>query len=132
MAAIEQAATQSFDEENLPDEAPSPLAEQWPYLRFLGLGVWWAWIWLCYFSTRLVGQFPTDIRPSLVLQMYLISTVAIGLTMLAAGVANRFFTRLIDSRGPVLVAGALASAATLALAFPASWEGRYPSPSRQW
>ncbi|MCI8366106.1 MAG: helix-turn-helix transcriptional regulator [Eggerthellaceae bacterium] len=126
MAAIEQAATQSFDEENLPDEAPSPLAEQWPYLRFLGLGVWWAWIWLCYFSTRLVGQFPTDIRPSLVLQMYLISTVAIGLTMLAAGVANRFFTRLIDSRGPVLVAGALASAATLALAFSCQLGGPAP------
>ena len=29
------------------EEQASPLTEQWPYLRFLGLGAGWAWIWLC-------------------------------------------------------------------------------------
>lgn len=109
----------SMGAEGLPDEAPSPLAEQWPYLRFLGLGVWWAWIWLCYYSTRLVGLFPDEMRPSFVLQMYLLSTAAIGATMLAAGVFNRVSTRLVDSRGAVLFAGVVAALATGALA----WSG---------
>lgn len=99
------------------DTAPSPLAEQWPYLRFLGLGVWWAWIWLCYFSTRLLGDFPVEMRPGLVMTMYLASTLAIAATMLVAGVFRRSFTCLIDSRWPVIAAGGLAAFATAALAF---------------
>lgn len=109
-----------------PDDAPSPLAEQWPYLRFLGLGAWWAWIWLCYFSTRLVGFFPADARPGLVLSMYLVSTLAIAATMLAAAGASRFFTRLIDARGAVVFAGVLAAAATAVLAFAGHLGGTVP------
>lgn len=109
-----------------PDDAPSPLAEQWPYLRFLGLGAWWAWIWLCYFSTRLVGNFPAPERPGLVLSMYLVSTLAIAATMLAAAAASRRFTRLIDSRGPVVFAGILAAAATAVLAFAGHLGGSVP------
>ena len=37
------------------EERVSPLAEQWPYLRFLGLGAWWALIWLCYNSTEILS-----------------------------------------------------------------------------
>lgn len=107
----------------LPDNAPSPLAEQWPYLRFLGLGAWWAWIWLCYFSTRLVGNFPVDDRPGLVLSMYLASTLAIASTMLVAAGASRLFTRLVDSRVPVICAGVLAAAATGVLAFAEHLDG---------
>lgn len=103
--------------EGFPDEAPSPLAEQWPYLRFLGLGAWWAWIWLCYFSTRLVRLFPSDAAPSLVLHMYLISTVAIGVTMLVAAACRRRFTALVDSPKAVVAAGVLAACATLVVAF---------------
>lgn len=109
-----------------PDDAPSPLAEQWPYLRFLGLGAWWAWIWLCYFSTRLVGYFPADTRPGLVLSMYLVSTLAIAATMLAAAGASRFFTRLIDARGAVVFAGVLAAVATAVLAFAGHLGGTVP------
>lgn len=109
-----------------PDDAPSPLAEQWPYLRFLGLGAWWAWIWLCYFSTRLVGFFPADTRPGLVLSMYLVSTLAIAAIMLAAAGASRFFTPLIDARGAVVFAGVLAAVATAVLAF-AGHLGRHHS-----
>ena len=47
----------------------SPLAEQWPYLRFLGLGAWWAWIWLCYNSIEITRMFPADQQPTYVLQM---------------------------------------------------------------
>lgn len=110
----------------LPDEEPSPLAEQWPYLRFLGLGAWWAWIWLCYFSTTLVGAFPDESRPSLVLSMYLISTLAIGLTMVVAAVFRRRATVLVDSRGPVVFAGVVAALATAALAYSGSMGGVVP------
>ena len=110
----------------LPDEEPSPLAEQWPYLRFLGLGAWWAWIWLCYFSTTLVGAFPDESRPSLVLSMYLISTLAIGLTMVGAAGFHRRATRLVDSRGPVVFAGIVAALATAALAYSGSMGGVVP------
>lgn len=110
----------------LPDEEPSPLAEQWPYLRFLGLGAWWAWIWLCYFSTTLVGAFPDETRPSLVLSMYLISTLAIGLTMVIAAGFHRRATILVDSRGPVVFAGVVAALATAALAYSGSMGGVVP------
>ena len=41
-------------------EGMSHLAEQWPYLRYLGLGAWWAWIWLCYMGTGLYALWPDD------------------------------------------------------------------------
>lgn len=44
---------------------PSPIAEQWAYLRFLGFGAWWAWIWLCYNSTEIMRMFPNR-RPNAV------------------------------------------------------------------
>lgn len=108
------------------DDAPSPLAEQWPYLKFLGLGAWWAWIWLCYFSTTLVGAFPDESRPVLVQLMYLISTLSIGITMvLAAGFRQRA-TQLVDSRGPIVFAGAVATLATAALASSGMFGGGIP------
>lgn len=125
-AAVPAAIVPGTSGSPAPDDAPSPLAEQWPYMRFLGLGAWWAWIWLCYFSTRLVGFFPADARPGLVLSMYLVSTLAIAATMLAAAGVSRFFTRLIDARGAVVFAGVLAAAATAVLAFAGHLGGTVP------
>lgn len=125
-AVVPVAAAPGASVSPAPDDAPSPLAEQWPYLRFLGLGAWWAWIWLCYFSTRLVGFFPADTRPGLVLSMYLVSTLAIAAIMLAAAGASRFFTPLIDARGAVVFAGVLAAVATAVLAFAGHLGGTVP------
>lgn len=113
-------------DEGMPDDAPSPLAEQWPYLRFLGLSAWWAWIWLCYFSTTLVGAFPDEERPFLVLVMYLISTLSIGAVMLVAAIFRHRVTRLVDSRGPIVFAGVVAAFATAALAYSGSIGGEVP------
>lgn len=103
------------------DTNPSPLAEQWPYLRFLGLAAWWAWIWLCYFSTSLVGLFPTEDRPYLVYQMYLISTTTIALTMVLAAIFYKRVARLLDSTKAILAAAFLAGGATFVLAYSAAW-----------
>lgn len=64
--------------------APTPIAEQWAYLRFLGFGAWWAWIWLCYNSTEIMRMFPTGDQTPFVLQMYLLSTAGIACSMFAA------------------------------------------------
>ncbi|MBC2889881.1 LuxR C-terminal-related transcriptional regulator [Gordonibacter massiliensis (ex Traore et al. 2017)] len=95
----------------------SPLAEQWPYLRFLGLGAWWAWIWLCYNSIEITRMFPADQQPTYVLQMYLFSTLGIAGSMFTAAVAWKRMTRLIDKRPFVIGFGAFAGLSTILLGF---------------
>lgn len=101
------------------EEGLSPLAEQWPYLRFLGLGAWWAWIWLCYNSVEIVSMFPAAMRPVYVADMYLFSTMAIGCSMAIAALFWRFFTRLVDSSAAVVAAGVIAGLSTVLLAYSA-------------
>ncbi len=95
----------------------TPLAEQWPYLRFLGFGAWWAWIWLCYNSTELMRLFPAESQTASVLEMYLISTVSIAVSVFAFAALWRRSTRLIDDRRFVIAGGALASLCTVLLGF---------------
>lgn len=95
----------------------SPLAEQWPYLRFLGLSAWWAWIWLCYNSIEIMRMFPADQQTSYVLQMYLFSTLGIAGSMFAAALAWRRMTALVDRRAFVIGFGALAGLSTILLGF---------------
>lgn len=90
-----------------------PLEEQWPNLRFLGLGAWWAWIWLCYSSTVVTGFFEPGAQTDYVIQMYLLSTPAIALAMLLAAVSFKRMGALISKRSFVLACAALASGATL-------------------
>lgn len=97
-------------------EDPNPLFEQWPDLGFLGMGFWWGWIWLCYNGTGLFSWGGAAERTSCVLQMYLLSTVAIAAVMIVAAVKWRAFTRLVDSRLFVMLFGFLASIATLGAA----------------
>lgn len=99
------------------EEWVSPLAEQWPYLRFLGLGAWWAWIWLCYNSVEIMRMFPADLQTSYVLQMYLFSTLGIAGSMLAAAGVWKRVTLLVDKRWFVVGFGAFAGLSTILLGF---------------
>lgn len=99
------------------EEQMTPLAEQWPYLRFLGLGAWWAWIWLCYNSVEIMRMFPADQQTSYVLQMYLFSTLGIAASMFAAAGAWKRVTRLVDKRFVVIGFGAFAGLSTVLLGF---------------
>lgn len=99
------------------EERVSPLAEQWPYLRFLGLGAWWAWIWLCYNSTEIMRMFPAGDQTANVLQMYLFSTLGIAASMFAAALAWKRVTVLVDKRFVVVGFGAFAGLSTILLGF---------------
>ena len=92
-----------------------PLEEQWPNLRFLGLGAWWAWIWLCFSSTVVTGLFPVDVRSEYVLWMYLISTPAIATCMAIAAALYRKIEPLAGRKSLGYAFGGMASIATLLL-----------------
>ena len=99
------------------EEQMSPLAEQWPYLRFLGLGVWWAWIWLCYNSTEIMRMFPEGNQATYVLQMYLFSTLGIATSMFAAAFARKRVATFMGKRFVVIGFGAFAGLSTILLGF---------------
>lgn len=88
------------------------LLEQWPDLGYLGLGAWWGWIWLCYNSIDALRLFPDELRANNVFLMYLFSTVAIAVSMLAAAAAWRKATNLVDNRIIVAAFGGMASVST--------------------
>lgn len=85
------------------------LAEQWPYLRYLGMGAWWAWIWLCYSDTGLFVLWPQGSFARQVGFMYLCSTPAIMCTLLLAALLWRRVTPLLGRRGCVLGVSACAA-----------------------
>ena len=96
----------------------SHLAEQWPYLRYLGLGAWWAWIWLCYTSTGLYAFWPDDalFAPQVGL-MYLCSTPAIMCTLLLAAAFWHKVTLLMSHRLLVVAVSCLGVLGSLLIAF---------------
>ena len=99
-------------------EGMSHLAEQWPYLRYLGLGAWWAWIWLCYTSTGLYAFWPDDaLFAPQVGSMYLCSTPAIMCTLLLAAAFWRKVTPLMSHRPLVVAVSCLGVLGSLLIAF---------------
>jgi DNA-binding CsgD family transcriptional regulator/uncharacterized membrane protein len=125
-SASRQPATTRSGAAAASQEAPmTPLSEQWPYLRFLGFGAWWAWIWLCYNSTGLMRLYPSGDQAPRVLLMYLVSTVAIGVSTFALALLWRRSTKLIDSRAFVIGGGALASLFTVIIGYSAVMGGSW-------
>ena len=95
-------------EEQDSDIRVGPLEEQWPNIRFLGLGIWWAWIWLCYNSTALLSSFPNETRLGYVFNMYLFSTAAIASIMIIAALFWKKTSPLLERRETITFAGAVA------------------------
>lgn len=83
----------------------NPLKEQWPNIRFMGLGAWWAWIWLCYGSLVVMSTFDLGVRPERVFQMYAISTPAIACCMLIAGCFSMRIEAIMDTYDKPLCLG---------------------------
>ena len=95
---------------------PGPVAQLWPHLNLLGMGAWWAWIWLCYSSTRAFSILPSEVQPQAVRMMYLVSTLGIGFAMAFAALFWRRATRIVDDSHVVLGLGLVAGVATMLLA----------------
>lgn len=94
----------------------SPLEEQWPNLRFLGLGSWFAWIWLVYLSTAPLYVVPDAQRLSLLVRMFAISTTALVICLILAAVAWRKSGPLIAKSWFVFTSSAVACVGTLLVA----------------
>lgn len=93
------------------------LDEQWPSMKFLGFGAYYAWIFLCYNSDVLYGWAGPSVDNGAMLTMYLASTTALGLVLIAAGVFHRAAARIVRSRAMVTAMAGLATLATLAAAW---------------
>ena len=103
----------------------TPIVDLWPDLRFLGMGAWWAWIFLCYGSVEIMSRFPESVRPSLVLLMYLLSTTGIAATMISAAIAWKRVTRSIENNAVILGFGIVAAVSTLVLGLSAHINGSF-------
>ena len=87
--------------------------EQWPILRFLGFGLYYAWIWLCYDSAVLVAPAALgDAASGTVFAMYLASTAALSLTLILSAFFRGVSSRVVESGTAVLAMGALAGVST--------------------
>lgn len=98
---------------------PSPLArfmleldEQWPILRFLGFGFYYAWIWLSYNSSVLINPSSGEGTDS-VFVMYLTSTMALAVMLILAAAFPRRSTRVVESRPAVFACSLVAALSTV-------------------
>lgn len=99
------------------------LDDQWPILKFLGFGFYYAWIWLCYNSTVLIsGEGTTDA----VFMMYLASTTALAVTLVVAALCPRLSHGVVESRLAVAGFSLVAAVATVAAGCLSSSGGSSP------
>lgn len=95
------------------------LDEQWPSMKFLGFGAYYAWIFLCYNSDVLFGWSSVSVGSDAMLVMYLASTTALGVVLIAAGVFHKAAVRIVESRLMVIAMAGIATLATLLVAWSA-------------
>ena len=86
--------------------------------NFLGFGAYYAWIFLCYNTAMccLAGRVARW-GSNAMLAMYLASTAALGVVLIAAGVFHNVATRIVESRSAVLSMAGVAAVATLTAAW---------------
>lgn len=87
--------------------------QQWPSLKLVGFGIYYAWIWVSYNSSVLmVGDAPKAQAADTVSATYLASTLALATMLLVLSCAVSRVRRLVESKGIVLAFSLLASVAT--------------------
>lgn len=85
---------------------------EWPAFKYLGFGCYYAWIFLCY-SSDVLFSYPAGINGmSSQTVMYLLSTTALALTLLAAALLHKRAAKLVASVKFVAIAALIASLAT--------------------
>ena len=95
------------------------LDEQWPSMKFLGFGAYYAWIFLCYNSDVLFSWSDASVGNDALLAMYLASTTALGVVLIVAGVFHKAAARIVESRLSVMAMAGVAVLASLLVAWSA-------------
>lgn len=88
------------------------LDEQWPALRFMGFGCYYAWIWLCYDSTTLIDA-SIRVNADTTFAMYIASTLALSVALIAAALAHGASRRIVASKACVCAAALLVGVGTV-------------------
>lgn len=89
------------------------LVKACPSVPFLALGIWMAWVYIAYSGTAWLSD--TETNGANISTMYIVSTLAFGIALLAAACAAPRARRLIDRPQAVLAGGAVASLGCLVI-----------------
>lgn len=90
------------------------IEEQWPALKLVGFGFYYAWIWVSYNSNVLV--FPSaasDLPPDIISLTYLVSTLALGVALVLLSLVRPLTRRLVGSNLLLIAVAVVVGAATV-------------------
>lgn len=90
------------------------IEEQWPALKLVGFGFYYAWIWVSYNSNVLV--FPSaasDLPPDTISLTYLVSTLALGVALVLLSLVSPLTRRLVGSNLLLIAVAVVVGAATV-------------------
>ena len=90
------------------------IEEQWPALKLVGFGFYYAWIWVSYNSNVLV--FPSaasDLPPDTISLTYLVSTLALGVALVLLSLVRPLARRLVGSNLLLIAVAVVVGAATV-------------------
>ena len=90
------------------------IEEQWPALKLVGFGFYYAWIWVSYNSNVLV--FPSaasDLLPDTISLTYLVSTLALGVALVLLSLVRPLTRRLVGSNLLLIAVAVVVGAATV-------------------
>lgn len=98
------------------------IEEQWPALKLVGFGFYYAWIWVSYNSNVLV--FPSaasDLPPDTISLTYLVSTLALGIALVVLSLMRGLTRRLVGSNLFLIAIAVVVGLATGATYVSSSW-----------
>lgn len=90
------------------------IEEQWPALKLVGFGFYYAWIWVSYNSNVLV--FPSaasDLPPDTISLTYLVSTLALGVALVLLSLVRPLTRRLVGSNLLLIAVAVVVGTATV-------------------